>query len=123
MDSKVLDDVKEFSPRAFMRKRIWETENLHCNIYCFEPEQQNALHRHPVSDEVVLCWEGAGEVIVGEEHAPIRAGETLLVTMNTPHGFINTSAYERMIITVLQCPLPVEHVSVEPGDIAEIIKG
>lgn len=42
--------MKTFSENSFVRKRIWQTDKLHCNMYCFEPGQQNSLHRHPVSD-------------------------------------------------------------------------
>lgn len=122
MEKKGLDAIKAFSDKGFQRRRVWQTDNLHCNIYCFEPGQQNSLHRHPVSDEVVCCWEGEGVVVVGEEQAPINAGETVLVPMSVPHGYINTSQDRRMIIMVIQCPLPVEHVPVEPGDIAAFIR-
>lgn len=122
MEQKILEALKAFSGAGFMRRRVWQTDNLHCNIYCFEPGQQNRLHRHPVSNEIVFCWEGEGVVVVGEEQAPIRAGETVLVPVNVPHGYINTSKDRRMIITVVQCPLPVEHVPVEPGDIAAFLQ-
>ena len=85
MEKKAFDRLATFSSNNFVRKRIWQTESLHCNIYCFEPGQQNSLHRHPVSDEVVFCLEGAGIVVVGTGHQPIKAGETVLVPMNTPH--------------------------------------
>ena len=118
MEKKTFERLQTFSPNSFVRKRIWQTATLHCNIYCFEPGQQNSLHRHPVSDEVVFCLEGEGIVAVGTEHQPIKAGETVLVPMNTPHGYINTSLDRRMIVSVVQCPLPVEHVPVEPGDVS-----
>jgi len=121
MEKKTFDSLKSFSASNFVRKRIWQTDKLHCNIYCFEPGQQNSLHRHPVSDEVVLCLEGEGIIVVGTEHQPIKAGETVLVPMNTPHGYINTSPAHRMIISVVQCPLPVEHVPVEPSDVSTLI--
>jgi len=116
MEKKTFDSVKTFSEHSFVRTRIWQTEALHCNLYCFEAGQQNSLHRHPVSDEVVVCLEGDGIVVVGTEHQSIKAGETVLVPMNTPHGYINTNLNRRMIICVIQCLLPVEHVPVEPGN-------
>jgi quercetin dioxygenase-like cupin family protein len=44
-----------------------------------------------------------------------------MVPMNTPHGYINVSHDHRMVITVVQCPLPVEHVPVEPSNLATLI--
>lgn len=121
MERKGLATIQEFSSRGFVRRRIWQTHHLHCNIYCFEPGQQNSLHRHPVADEVAFCWEGEGIIVVGNHHAPFKAGETVLVPADTPHGYLNTGQDHRMIITVVQCPLPVEHVPVEPGDLTAVL--
>ncbi|MDF0667647.1 MAG: cupin domain-containing protein [Nitrospira sp.] len=121
MEKKTFKNLQAFAENNFVRKRIWQTDQLHCNIYCFEPGQQNNLHRHPVSDEVVLCLEGEGVIVVGTEQQTIKVGETVLVPMNTPHGYINTSQNHRMIISVVQCPLPIEHVPVEPGDVSTLI--
>ena len=118
---KTFEALKIFEPNSFARKGIWQTDKLHCNIYCFEPGQQNSLYRHPVSDEVVLCLEGEGIIVVGTEHQAIKVGDTVLVPMNIPHGYINTSRDHRMIISVVQCPLPVEHVPFEPSDISTLI--
>ena len=121
MEKKSLRNIQRFSPSGFVRQRVWQSDHLHCNIYCFEPGQQNSLHRHPVADEVVFCWEGEGIIVVGDDHTPFTAGETVLVPKNTPHGYLNTSQDRRMMITVVQCPLPVEHVPVEPGDLTAML--
>lgn len=121
MEKKNLGTIQQFSSRGFVRQRVWQSDQLHCNIYCFEPGQQNSLHRHPEADEVVFCWEGEGIIVVGGEHSPFKAGETAFVSKNTPHGYLNTSENRRMMITVVQCPLPVEHVPVEPGDLTAVV--
>jgi mannose-6-phosphate isomerase-like protein (cupin superfamily) len=60
--------------------------------------------------------------VVGTEHQAIKVGDTILVPMNTPHGYINTSRERNMIISVVQCPLPVEHVPVEPSEVSALVK-
>ncbi len=119
MEMKALKDIEQYLPTGFVRKRIWQTENLHCNIYCFEPGQQNSLHFHPVSNEVVFCMQGQGDIVVGEERKPIKAGDTVLVPVAVPHGYINTSQ-DRMVIVVLQCPCPVTHMPVKDGDLSQL---
>ena len=59
--------------------------------------------------------------VSGSSQEVIKAGETVLVPADTPHGYLNTSRDRRMIITVVQCPLPVEHVPVEPGDLTTVL--
>ena len=121
MEKKNFGTIQRFSPEGFVRQRVWQSDQLHCNVYCFEPGQQNSLHRHPVADEVVFCLEGEGIIVVGNDQSPLRAGDTVLVPKNTPHGYLNTSQNGRMMITVVQCPLPVEHVPVEPGDLTTVV--
>lgn len=121
MEKKNLEAIQEFSRRGFVRRRVWQSAHLHCNIYCFEPGQQNSLHRHPVADEVVFCWGGEGIIVVGGDHSTIKAGETVLVPADIPHGYLNTSPTRRMIITVVQSPLPVEHVPVDPGELTAVL--
>ena len=119
---KTLDQVAVFSPQAFVRKRVWESAALHCNVYAFEPGQQNAMHHHPNSDEVVMCWEGNGRAVIGNEVFALRPRATLLVPAGVPHGYVNTDSTRRMIITVVQCPQPVVHVADSPGDVAELVR-
>src|SRR5215831_14459636 len=121
MERKGLATIQEFASRGFVRRRIWQTDHLHCNIYCFEPGQQNSLHRHPVADEVAFCWEGEGIIVVGNDHAPFRAGETVLLPVDTHDGYLNTGQDGQMIVTVVQRPLPVEHVAVEPGELTAVL--
>jgi quercetin dioxygenase-like cupin family protein len=123
MEKKSLTIIQKFSPRSFVRQRVWQSDQLHCNLYCFEPGQQNSLHRHPDADEVVFCWEGEGLIVVGSEQSQFMAGDTVLVPKDTSHGYLNTSQDRRMMIAVVQCPLPVEHVPVEPGDLTALLQG
>ena len=54
MQIKNIYEIKEFSVKGFLRRGIWQTESLQCNIYTFKPKGVNPIHRHPGSDEVVF---------------------------------------------------------------------
>ncbi|MCH7938621.1 MAG: cupin domain-containing protein [Candidatus Marinimicrobia bacterium] len=118
MQIKNIDEIKEFSEKGFLKRRIWQTENLQCNIYTFKPKGVNPIHRHPGSDEVVFCMEGEGEIVMEDERETIRAKDAVLIPVNKAHGFVNTGN-KRMIIVVLQCPTPVGHIAVEAGSLAD----
>ncbi|MCZ6842645.1 MAG: cupin domain-containing protein, partial [SAR324 cluster bacterium] len=55
-----LKDAEEFLQDRFNRKRLFETSDMHFNIYCIAPGQQNPLHRHPISGEILYFVEGSG---------------------------------------------------------------
>lgn len=114
-----IDDHIEFHPKAFVRKRLFEMEELYFNMYCIQPGQKNPLHRHPNSAEVLFFVEGEGEVVVGREKKKVGAREAVYVPVNAPHEIINTGA-NRMIVVLVQTPLPCEHVYVRPEELGDV---
>ena len=114
MQVKQLEDVAKFSPHAFMRYRLFDTGTMHFNTYCIEPGQQNPLHRHPISDEVLFFVEGTGEVRSGQGKPAVRVQphSVVWVGKGEPHEIVNTGR-TRMLVVLAQAPLPVEHVPVK----------
>lgn len=108
-----LKEAKEFRERTFVRKRLFETSNIHFNLYCIAPGQQNPLHRHPISDEILYFVEGSGECVVGTDRYPVNAGDLVLVSKDVPHSIRNTHVSENMVCILVQSPLPCDHVPVE----------
>ncbi|MFQ4136952.1 cupin domain-containing protein [Nodosilinea sp. PGN35] len=110
-DIKTLDEIAEFNPRFFVRRRIFLTDTMHFNIYCIEPGQSNPLHKHSGSDEILYFVQGSGDVIVGDEIAAIEAGACVHVPKDTGHEILNTGS-DRMIVVLAQSPLPCLHEKV-----------
>lgn len=50
------------------------------------------LHRHHVTEEVYHFTAGEGEMTLGEERFPVRAGDTVCIAPNTPHCLHNTGS-------------------------------
>lgn len=107
-----LNDAVEFREDSFLRKRLFETSNMHFNIYCIAPGQENPLHRHPESDEILYFVAGSGECECGEETFAVSQGELVLVPKDVPHAIRNTHAVDNMVCILVQSPLPCVHVPV-----------
>lgn len=116
-----LDDHVEFHQKAFVRKRLIQTDSLNFNMYCIEPGQKNPLHRHPITEEALFFVEGEGECIVGKEITKVGPRTVVWVPKDTPHEIINTGG-SRMIVVLAQAPTPCEHVYVDPVDVAELVR-
>ena len=108
-----LKDVEEFQQDSFVRKRLFATTDMHFNVYCIVPGQENPLHRHPASDEILYFVEGTGACVVGEETYPVQPGDVVLAPKNIPHSVRNTHASENLVCILAQSPLPCEHVPVD----------
>lgn len=107
-----IDDIKEFRAEGFVRKRIFQTENLYFNIYCIDVGQKNPLHKHPISDEVLYFIEGEGKCVAGEKVYQVKGRTTILVPKDIPHSIVNTGNTP-MLCVLVQAPLPCEHVPVK----------
>ncbi len=116
-----IDDQIEFHPKAFVRKRLMETDSLNFNMYCIEPGQKNPLHRHPITEEVLFFVRGTGDCVVGKEITAVAPGSAVWVPKDAPHEIINTGS-ERMIVVLAQAPTPCDHVYVDPAEIGEPVR-
>ncbi|MBW4630060.1 MAG: cupin domain-containing protein [Brasilonema octagenarum HA4186-MV1] len=110
-DFKTLEEIAQFNPRFFVRRRIFLTDSMHFNIYCIEPGQSNPLHKHSQSDEICYFVQGTGDVIVGDEIAAVKPGTSVHIPKDVGHEIINTGT-ERMIVVLAQSPLPCAHEKV-----------
>lgn len=105
-------DAQEFSEKAFVRKRLFGTSDMVFNIYCILPGQQNPLHRHPSSDEILYFVEGTGECVVGTDTYSVKPGDVVLAPKDAPHAIRNMHLKDNLVCVLTQSPLPCEHVAV-----------
>jgi mannose-6-phosphate isomerase-like protein (cupin superfamily) len=106
-------NFEEAEKQGFTRKTLFETDHMRFSVYMILPGQENPLHRHPQSDEILAFTYGQGECVVGEEVVPVETGSVLFIPKNMPHAVRNTHESEILACTVTQSPLPCEHVMVE----------
>ena len=111
-----LKDAVTFHEKFFIRKRLFESSDMHFNVYCIAPGQHNPLHRHPISDEILYFVEGHGECIVGSETYEVGSGDLVFVPKDVPHSIRNTHSTANMVCILAQSPLPCQHVAVETED-------
>lgn len=112
-----LKAAEEFQAEAFVRKRLFATSDMHFNVYCIAPGQQNPLHRHPASDEILYFVEGTGTCVVDETTYAVQPGDLVWVPKNAPPAIRNTHESANMVCILAQAPLPCEHVPVDSSEL------
>ena len=60
MDVKRWVDEARFSGEKFQKVNLFDSERMFCDIYCFEPGQEQALHSHADNDKIYHVIEGRG---------------------------------------------------------------
>jgi quercetin dioxygenase-like cupin family protein len=102
-----LEQVAQFNPEGYVKRSIFKTDSLHFGLYCLEPGQINARHKHPQNDEICYVVQGTGEIVIGDEIAAVEAGVFIHAHQSVEHEIRNTGT-ERMLIIVVQSPLPLK---------------
>jgi quercetin dioxygenase-like cupin family protein len=102
---KKLSDAKQFSVEKMKKNSVFETERFFCDLYCFEPGQEQSPHTHGGQDKIYYVIEGKGLFRVGDEEKELGAGEIVLAPAGENHGVANQSQ-QRLSVLVFVTPKP-----------------
>lgn len=100
-----ISDYQKFSQEKMKKNNIFQTPRFFCDIYCFEPGQEQKGHVHGNQDKVYLVLEGKGTFQVGNETQVLGPGDCTLAPAGEPHGVRNHTA-ARLSVLVFVAPNP-----------------
>ena len=100
-----LSDFQQFSQEKMKKNNLFETSRLFCDIYCFEPGQEQKGHIHGEQDKVYIVLEGEGTFQVGTEKRVLGAGQGTMAAAGEEHGVKNHST-QRLTVLVFVAPNP-----------------
>ena len=100
-----LADSVQFSPEKMKKNNLFQSPRLFCDVYCFEPGQEQKGHVHGDQDKIYLVLEGQGRFSVGNEQRVLGPGEGTVAPAGDPHGVLNhTDARLRVLVFVAPNP-------------------
>ncbi len=94
-----------FATEKMKKVNLFTTERMFCDVYCFEPGQEQTPHAHAGSDKVYYVLQGNGQVRVGEETKELGPGDIALAPAGSAHGVRNPGP-ERLTVLVYMAPKP-----------------
>jgi oxalate decarboxylase/phosphoglucose isomerase-like protein (cupin superfamily) len=56
-----------FAAEKMTKNNLFTTDRLFCDVYCFEPGQEQKAHSHAGSDKVYYVLSGTAVVRIGDE--------------------------------------------------------
>jgi quercetin dioxygenase-like cupin family protein len=98
-------DYQKFSHDKMKKNNIFQTPRLFCDIYCFEPGQEQKGHVHGGQDKVYLVLEGKGTFQIGDEKQVLGPGDGTMAPAGEPHGVVNHTK-DRLKVLVFVAPNP-----------------
>jgi quercetin dioxygenase-like cupin family protein len=100
-----LADYQQFSAEKMKKNNLFQTPRFFCDIYCFEPGQEQKGHVHGEQDKVYLVLEGEGTFQVGSESQILGPGLGTLAPAGQEHGVKNHTD-RRLKLLVFVAPNP-----------------
>ena len=100
-----ISDYQKFASDKMKKNNIFQTARFFCDIYCFEPGQEQKGHVHGQQDKVYLVLEGKGTFQVGNEKQVLGPGDGTLAQAGEEHGVLNHTN-ERLKVLVFVAPNP-----------------
>jgi quercetin dioxygenase-like cupin family protein len=103
MNVITLSDFQQFSHEKMKKNNLFQTSRFFCDIYCFEPGQEQKGHVHGEQDKVYIVLEGEGTFQVGSEKQVLGAGQGTMAPAGDEHGVKNHTA-RRLKVLVFVAP-------------------
>ncbi len=98
-------DYQQFSNEKMKKNNIFHSPRFFCDVYCFEPGQEQKGHIHGEQDKVYLVLEGQGTFKVGAEAKVLGPGQGTMAPAGEEHGVLNHTA-GRLKVLVFVAPNP-----------------
>jgi mannose-6-phosphate isomerase-like protein (cupin superfamily) len=105
MNVVTLADFQQFSSEKMKKNNIFKTDRFFCDIYCFEPGQEQKSHIHGHQDKMYIVLEGQGTFQVGIEQRILLTGQCTMAPAGEEHGVKNHSS-GRLKVLVFVAPNP-----------------
>jgi quercetin dioxygenase-like cupin family protein len=100
-----ISDYQQFSSENMKKNNMFKTPRFFCDIYCFEPGQEQKGHIHSEQDKVYLVLEGQGTFQVGSEKQVLGPGQGTMAPAGEEHGVKNHTD-QRLTVLVFVAPNP-----------------
>ncbi|MGH7961955.1 MAG: cupin domain-containing protein [Candidatus Binatia bacterium] len=94
-----------FAAEKMQKVNLFDTARMFCDVYCFEPGQEQTAHAHKGSDKVYYILQGTGQIHVDQETRELGPGSIILAPAGAEHGVRNPGP-ERLMMLVFMAPKP-----------------
>ncbi|GKS58681.1 cupin [Nitrospira sp.] len=98
-------DYQQFGAEKMKKNNIFQTPRFFCDVYCFEPGQEQKGHVHGDQDKVYLVLEGEGTFQVGTEKRVLGPNQGTMAPAGEQHGLKNHTE-RRLTVLVFVAPNP-----------------
>jgi mannose-6-phosphate isomerase-like protein (cupin superfamily) len=99
------DAQAQFAAAKLKKNNLFTTDRLFCDVYCFEPGQEQTPHSHPGSDKIYYVIDGTARIRIGTDERQVGAGTAALAPSDVSHAVSNPGP-GRLRVLVFMAPKP-----------------
>ena len=103
MDVRSILEMIAFSQEKMKKVGIFNTPQFFCDLYCFEPNQEQKPHVHNGEDKVYFVLEGEGTFHIGSEVKKLTPNTMTLAPSGVEHGVKNEGP-NRLVLLAFMAP-------------------
>lgn len=103
MPFKNLTELYQFSSEKMKKNSLFDTSRVQCDVYCFEPGQEQKAHTHDDQDKIYVVLEGKGTFQVGGVEKTLSREAAVLAKGGEDHGVKNAGP-DRLVLLVIVAP-------------------
>ena len=100
-----LTEFQQFNSEKMKKNNVFQTDRFFCDVYCFEPGQEQKAHTHGEQDKVYIVLEGQGTFQVGDDTQVLGPGQGTMAPAGEEHG-VKNHASQRLKVLVFVAPNP-----------------
>ena len=94
-----------FAAEKMKKVNLFTTDRMFCDVYCFEPGQEQTPHAHAGSDKIYYVLQGTAQVRIAQETQDLGPGGIALAPAGAEHSVCNPGP-ERLTVLVYMAPKP-----------------
>ncbi len=98
-------ELVRFAPEKMQKVNLFDSPRMFCDVYGFEPGQEQTAHAHAGSDKVYYVIEGSGRFRIDGEEREVGAGHAVFAPAGSQHAVRNPGP-GRLALLVFMAPKP-----------------
>ena len=100
-----VSERQAFSIEKMRKQNLFDSPNMFCDVYGFEPGQTQTAHAHAGSDKIYYVVEGTAEIQIADETQRCGPGTAAHAGPGVPHAVSNPGP-GRLSVLVFMAPKP-----------------
>ena len=105
MQAVFLKAQEQFADEKFQKVNIFDSPRMFCDIYCFEPGQEQTLHSHEDNEKIYYVLEGNGHSVMDGVRFDWGAGDFFMVPPWVCHEHANRGAGDALFFVIGDKPI------------------